>query len=128
MRKAQLSGRQDLLEKARQAYDPVQAKRILNILRDDHQQEWDSQVEKIALTGLRAKFEQNRHLQDFLCGTKQLILGEASKNTRWGIGMDLSDPLVLDHTKWLQSGNLLGRLLMKVRSDLLSNRKRGKNH
>lgn len=123
LRRAELSANLDLVEKAKNATEPVQAKYILNALRENHQQEWDQQVEKTALEGLKAKFSQNILLQDYLCGTKGLTLGEASKNARWGIGMDLSDPEVLDHTKWSQTGNLLGRLLMKVRDECLQERR-----
>lgn len=47
-----------------------------------------------------------------------LHLGEASTNSRWGIGMTLEDPDVLDTTKWKAEGNLLGNLLMTVRGEL----------
>lgn len=124
LRRAELSGDQDLIEKAKNASEPVQAKHILNALKENHQQEWDQRVEKVALEGLRAKVRQNRHIRDYLCDTKHLILGEASKNARWGIGMDLSDPDVLDHTKWSQTGNLLGRLLMEVRQECLKEKRK----
>lgn len=124
VRRAELSGNKDLIDKAYKAEDPVIAKHVLNALKGNHQQDWEQQVEEIALEGLRAKFGQNRQLRDYLCSTKQLILGEASRNTCWGIGMELSDPDVLDHSKWLESGNLLGRSLMKVRSELLQTKRK----
>lgn len=86
VKRAELSGKQDLIERARKVQDAVQAKHILNALHNDHQEQWDGQIEQLATEGLRAKFTQNAHLQDFLCSTADLTLGEASTNTRWGIG------------------------------------------
>lgn len=117
-RKAELSGKDMWIDKASKARDPVQAKFILNQLKNDHVEEWDQRVEEIATEGLRAKFQQNKSLREFLCSTNNLLLGEASKNPRWGIGLELSDENVLDHTKWSTTGNLLGRTLMKVRGEL----------
>lgn len=118
LRKAQLSGKQELIDKASGARDPVQAKYVLNQLKNDHLPEWDNTVEEIAVEGLKAKFQENKEMRDFLCSTKNLKLGEASKNPRWGTGFELTDEGVLDHTKWSVTGNLLGRSLMKVREEL----------
>lgn len=118
VKRAELSGRQDLIERALKAQDAAQAKYILNALHGDHQEQWDEQIEQLANEGLRAKFTQNADLQDFLCSTRNLILGEASTNTRWGIGMDLQNPEVLNPSKWSETGKLLGRALMKLRQEL----------
>lgn len=117
-RKAELSGKDMWIDKASKSQDPVQAKFILHQLKNDHVEEWDQRVEEIAMEGLRAKFQQNKTMGEFLCSTNNLLLGEASKNPRWGTGFELSDENVLDHTKWSPTGNLLGRTLMKVRSEL----------
>lgn len=70
------------------------------------------------MEGLRGKFLQNPHLCDYLTNTGNLTIGEASTNPRWGIGMDLNNAEVLDGNKWLETGNLLGRSLMKLRKEL----------
>lgn len=118
--KATLSGKPDLISKALKSQDPVQAKHILNALKEDHVQEWDEKVATIAMEGLRAKFKQNRSLKDKLCQTYPLTLGEASTNQRWGIGLELNDPDVLNQEKWSASGNLLGRSLMEIRQELMT--------
>lgn len=120
-RRAELSGNEDIMRKAQKIQDPIQAKHILNRLHNNHQEEWDSKVEDIAMEGLRAKFTQNPPLAKYLCNTGQLVLGEATTNRRWGIGMDLNNDDVLDHSKWLETGNLLGRSLMKLRTELQLN-------
>lgn len=107
-----------LIDRARKAHDPVQAKHVLNLLKDAHTQEWYEQIEDTIMKGLRAKFTQNQSLRHKLIGTGKLQLGEASKNPRWGIGMDLNDADVLNQEKWLKSGNLLGKSLMKLRDEL----------
>lgn len=126
-RRAELSGKDELIKKAREALDPVQAKYVLNTLHGDHQQEWDDSVEGIAKEGLRAKFSQNPPLQEHLRSTGKLVLGEASDNAKWGIGMDFSNKEALDHTKWSTEGNLLGRALMAVRAELFKKKKKNKH-
>lgn len=115
--KAILSEDQILIKKAKRATHPLQAKYVLNVLKDCHPDKWSQMVEEVTLEGLRAKFNQNPSLKEYLSNTHNLLLGEASTNPRWGIGLELSDPNVLDHTKWLPDGNLLGRCLMKVREE-----------
>lgn len=120
-KRAEFSGNHSLMEKAAQAIDPVEAKSVLNALRQHNIEGWQEQRSTVAMEGLRAKFGQNEHLSVFLKNTKQLLLGEASKNPTWGIGQTLEDKLVLDSTRWNTSGNLLGNLLMQLRSDLNEN-------
>lgn len=121
-RKAKLSGQTPLIQRASRCKDAVEAKAILNLLKNDHEEEWDKEVEKFLLEALRAKFTQNSHLREYLCDTQQLQIGEASRNPRWGIGMTLQDQDVLDTSKWSTSGNLLGRALTTVRTELQSTR------
>lgn len=116
--RAILSEKQSIIKRARQARDPLQAKHILHLLKEDHPEEWDSWVEEVTLEGLRAKFTQNITLKTYLCDTGNLQIGEASENPRWGIGMNLSDEHVLDYTKWKSDGNLLGKCLMKIREEM----------
>lgn len=116
--RAKLSEQDHLIQKAWHAKDPVESKSILNLLRDDHVQEWQNLRADITIKGLRAKFSQNQHLLNFLKNTGQRRIGEASKNPVWGVGMTLEDDHILDTTKWIESGNLLGNLLMQLRTEL----------
>lgn len=118
VKRAELSGKENLIQRALKVQDPVQAKRILNELHKDHQEEWSNNIQAIVMEGLKAKFGQNSQLKEYLCNTGNLIIGEASTNSRWGIGMDLNNPEVLNPAKWLQTGNLLGRSLMNLRKEL----------
>lgn len=116
--RATLSGKKSTIQRATTATDPKEAKAILRSLREDHSQEWSEKVEAVTIDGLRAKFTQNQHLGLFLKNTQSLQIGEASRDSRWGIGLDLNDPGVLDMTKWDPAGNLLGKCLMKIRKEI----------
>lgn len=121
-KRAKLSGQKHLINRALLARDPVEAKAILNMLRTDHYEEWKKDLSTIATEGLQAKFRQNRFLGDYLCATAPFTIGEASKNQQWGIGLTLEDNQVLDKSKWKKQGNLLGRLLMKLRNQMINER------
>lgn len=118
VKKALTADNPHMLQKAIKSKDPKQAKYILNALKGDHDELWYQEIDNIALEGLRAKFFQNPAMGEFLTETRNLQLGEASTNPRWGIGMTLDDPNVLDPAKWNVEGNLLGKLLMRVREEL----------
>lgn len=118
-RRASLSGKTNYITRASAPADPVIYKSILNDLRKDHSKEWDQQLEEVALTGLRAKFQQNPSLGRFLCSTYPKKIGEASLSIKWGIGLTLVNPQVLDPSRWSAEGNLLGRKLSQVREELM---------
>lgn len=117
-KRAHLSGQANIIQKATHATHPPEAKSILNSLKEDHVTEWNDNLEDWALQGIRAKFQQNPKLAKELRDTGNLRLGEASRSERWGIGMDLNNPDILDTSKWSTTGDLLGQTLMKVRQEL----------
>lgn len=117
-KRATLSGQEDKIQKALNARNPGEAKFILNSLKDDHVKDWEEKAEVWATEGIRAKFQQNENLAKALCNTGNRQLGEASRNLRWGVGMDLNNQDVLDCTKWPAASNLLGRILMKIREEI----------
>lgn len=120
-RRALLSEDQDMIQRALAASDPLEAKSVLNALKHDHVEQWEDRVENTLIAGLRQKFKQNDNLLKYLKNTQGLELGEASKDPKWGIGMSLDDADVLDSTKWIPSGNRLGRALSKIREEVLAN-------
>lgn len=121
---ANLSGQQNIIQKAIQAKNPMEAKSILNSLKEDHAQEWDDNIEKWAMEGVSAKFKQNPKLAKALCDTGDIRLGEASRSGKWGIGMDLDNPDILDTSKWSTTGDLLGQTLMKIRQEIKAGKER----
>lgn len=79
---------------------------------------WDKTCCQIVKRGLRAKFEQNEDLLEALLNTKDKLLVEcSSRDKKWGIGIDINDPMRFDVELW-DGDNLLGRLLMEVREEL----------
>ena len=69
-------------------------------------------------TGNRAKFSQNPEFYEYLKGTGDKIIVEASPyDNRWGIGMAANHQDIEDPTKW-RGENLLGKAIMKVRKEL----------
>lgn len=119
VKRATLSGDQDLLEKARGHTNPADSKGILNILREDHVQEWEETLSKLLLSALRGKFTQNQLLGTYLRVTYPLYLGEASRDQVWGIGFNFSENGVPPYSQWASDGNLLGRSLSKIRGELI---------
>lgn len=103
--------------------NPADHKTVLNILRSDQPDVWKERAETLIMTALRAKFLQNGNLAQFLMDTHPRLIGEASKNEMWGIGLSLDNRDVLDSSKWKKEGNLLGISLVKVREELLANKK-----
>lgn len=82
------------------------------------QQTWDANKIRIVTDGTRAKFSQNPGLRRRLLDTGNALLAEANpKDYIWGIGLSEDDPAALDPSKW-QGENLLGQILMAVRSEL----------
>lgn len=79
--------------------------------------EWAAIRGDIALTGIRAKFGQNPKLKALLLSTGDAELYEAApKDNIWGIGFSASKAKSADPSRY--GGNLLGKTLMMVRSEL----------
>ena len=70
------------------------------------------------LQGLRAKYTQNVNCKNFLKSTGSKRIGEATRDKLYGIGMTLRNPNVLDVGRWETQGNLMGKCLEEIRSEL----------
>ena len=89
---------------------------------------WEGERYDVVFKGNEAKFTQNPHLQEFLLGTGDKILVEASpKDTIWGIGLDEFNPDALDPRTW-RGKNLLGFTLMDVRQRLCEEQAKQEMH
>lgn len=79
---------------------------------------WKENARRLVTEGNVAKFEQNSELEEFLLGTGDSVLVEASPYDRiWGIGLKADDERAKHPNTW-QGQNLLGFALMDVREDL----------
>lgn len=78
---------------------------------------WDQNKYDIMLRVSRAKYEQNPELAAALVATHPKQIAEGSPYDKvWGTGRNIS---VLDPAKWVGQ-NLLGRVLMQVRDELIN--------
>lgn len=119
--RAYLSRNRSLAREAMETKDPADHKVILNRLRKEHIEEWKEKAPQLILAASRAKYSQNQLLKNLLISTNQLRIGEASRDSFWGIGIPLENADALDTSKWAMHGNLLGETLMKVREELTKN-------
>lgn len=123
-RKAKFAEQDKLASQALDTQSPVEAKAILNKLKNYNPNKWYEQVPMILAEGLREKFRQNQYLLEILINTRGLKLGEASKDTKLGIGMTLTDPQVLDVSKWNKEPRTLTLKLQCYTSTLSHDSKR----
>ncbi|MFG1893391.1 NADAR family protein [Micromonospora zamorensis] len=82
------------------------------------EQVWEQHRFDIVVAGAVAKFGQHEELREFLLGTGERVLVEASPVDRvWGIGMAVQHPHAVDPIQW-RGMNLLGFALMQARTTL----------
>lgn len=80
---------------------------------------WDKISYTVVKRGIRAKFQQNQDICKILLDTGNNLLAEASSNDlKWGIGIAITDNCCYDTKAW-RGKNLLGRILMEIRDELL---------
>ncbi|CAJ1431480.1 unnamed protein product [Effrenium voratum] len=81
---------------------------------------WTQHLEKTAFEVVYQKFKSSSALQQLLLNTgKKVIVEAAPHDAIWGVGLDKSDSRIWDPAQW-QGKNVLGRALMKARSQLRS--------
>lgn len=98
--------------------DPSEQKRLGQQVIGFDQDQWDGAKVDIVFKGNLAKFEQNAGALRQLRSTENAMLVEANpRDWIWGVGLSLDDARVHRPEEWL-GGNLLGRILTKVRADL----------
>jgi ribA/ribD-fused uncharacterized protein len=79
---------------------------------------WAARRFDVVVAGNLAKFGQHPQLRDYLVGTGDRVLVEASPvDPVWGIGLAATDPGAHDPSQWAGL-NLLGFALMRVRDQL----------
>jgi ribA/ribD-fused uncharacterized protein len=116
--KARLFGDDAALARVFAKDDPSVAKAAGRSVRDFDDALWTRRRFDTVVRGNLAKFGQHPPLRDFLLGTGQQVLVEASPvDAVWGIGLAAGDPRAQDPAHW-QGLNLLGFALMAVRDAL----------
>jgi ribA/ribD-fused uncharacterized protein len=114
--KARLFGDGEIEARILAAEQPNQAKRLGRQIRGFDDAKWTEARFGLIVAGNVAKFSQNARLREFLLGTADRVLVEASPEDKiWGIGLAADDPRASDPSAWLGL-NLLGFALMEARS------------
>lgn len=104
--------------KAISAESPGAAKAAGREVTGFDQAKWDDVKSALVIQANLGKFAANPRLRDYLLGTRQRVLVEASPiDPVWGIGMDLNEAMVTHPSQW-RGENLLGFALMEVRDRL----------
>lgn len=118
-RKARLFGDLDISERVLASRHPGQAKQLGRRVDGFDEEVWRRHRVSIVVDGNRAKFTQDDRLRDYLVGTGQRVLVEASPIDRvWGSGLARDHPDAARPENW-PGANLLGFALMRVRHELM---------
>jgi ribA/ribD-fused uncharacterized protein len=116
--KARLFGDEEVRQEILKAPSPKGAKELGRQVRNFDEQVWVEARFGLVVTGNVAKFSQNTDLGNYLLGTRDRVLVEASPTDRvWGIGLAADSAQAMDPEQWLGL-NLLGFALMEVRQAL----------
>lgn len=116
--KARLFGDELALAKILRSRFPAEVKRFGREVRKFDSVRWEQQRFEIVVQGNLAKFSQNAALGDYLLGTGESVLVEASPaDAIWGIGLAEEHPYAAQPARW-PGLNLLGFALMEVRARL----------
>ena len=118
--KARLFGDEATRARILAAASPREHKALGRKVRNFDDAVWKANRERIVMAGSRAKFTQNAALRDALLATAGTELVEASPFDRiWGVGLSMDNPAIEDPANW-RGKNLLGRILTRLRDELLS--------
>jgi len=116
--KARLFGDVSALERILGARTPAEAKKLGRLIKGFDDSAWDAARFEIVVAGNIAKFGQDASLREFLLGTVNRVLVEASPRDRiWGIGLAATNDDAADPRRW-RGANLLGFALMEARERL----------
>ncbi|MFH9007489.1 NADAR family protein [Streptomyces afghaniensis] len=100
------------------AAHPAEAKKAGRLVRGFDEAIWERERFRIVVEGSVHKFGAHPELREFLLGTGDRVLVEASPVDRvWGIGLSADDEAAADPERW-RGPNLLGFALMEARDRL----------
>jgi hypothetical protein len=101
---------------------PYEAKKLGRKIAAFDAAKWTEVCYKIMLDVNRPKWTDNDRLADLLLATGERVIVEASPYDKvWGIGMKQDDEGVDDESNW-KGQNLLGKVLMDLRAELVEAR------
>lgn len=116
--KAELFGDKEISRQILDCSEPKKIKALGRKVKNFDEAVWDEVKYSIVLNGNYFKFSQNPELREFLLGTGDSILAEASPyDGIWGIKMRQTDENIYNPIKW-KGENLLGFALMEARDEI----------
>jgi ribA/ribD-fused uncharacterized protein len=116
--KARLFGDERIREQVIAAATPAEAKKLGRQIAGFNEGIWQQERFSVVVKANQGKFEQNPRLREFLIGTGDRVIVEASPvDPIWGIGLAADHADASRPERW-QGLNLLGFALMEVRSQL----------
>jgi ribA/ribD-fused uncharacterized protein len=116
--KARLFGDEAARAQILKASSPNAAKQLGRQVKHFDEQVWAESRFQLVVAGNLAKFSQNHELGNYLLGTGDKVLVEASPVDRiWGIGLAAGDAQAKNPEQW-RGLNLLGFALMETRQRL----------
>ena len=102
---------------ATRGQDPGDAKKFGRKVKGFNNEEWEGAREDIMHIAVQRKF-MNEDLLQQLLATEDKVLVEGSPYDKiWGVGLVYDGETILDEKNW-DGLNLLGKVLMKVRSEI----------
>jgi ribA/ribD-fused uncharacterized protein len=100
-------------------HDQGEIKKLGRLVKNYDNQAWGSNRVSIVTQGILAKFMQNEDIKEILLKTQNAEIVEASPYDHiWGIGLSAAKAKLTNPKDW-PGQNLLGKLLMDVRAQLL---------
>lgn len=116
--KAAMFGDSDMAEKIMSTDDVGKIKYYGRCVKNFDDTVWVRRREDTVYKGILQKFLQNPELAKKLLDTGEQTIAECAVHDRiWGIGLSMQDENRFNTKKW-EGLNLLGRVLMRVRSEL----------
>lgn len=116
--KARLFGDEDTRAQILKAGSPQAAMQFGRQVRNFNERAWEDSKLRLVVEGNLAKFSQKGELRQFLLGTGDKVLVEASPVDQiWGIGLTADNEQAMNLKQW-RGLNLLGFALMEVRGRL----------
>lgn len=116
--KARLFGDEETRSQILATTNPGAVQALGRKVRGFRQETWEAHRYDIVVAGNVAKFGQASALREYLVGTRQRVLVEASpKDRTWGIGCAADDDRATNPLLW-RGLNLLGFALMEARDEL----------
>ncbi|GAA2743608.1 NADAR family protein [Kitasatospora cinereorecta] len=116
--KARLFGDEEIVPRILSARTPAEAKKLGRLVRGFEETRWVAERLDLVVRGNVAKFGQDEALREYLLGTANRVLVEASPLDRvWGIGLAADNDRATRPAEW-RGLNLLGFALMEARARL----------